>query len=61
MPDIMKQIPYLMIVLAGKRDERSGVRITLRARDFSLLPNVQTGSEAHPTSYSMCTGLLSQG
>ena len=30
------------------------------ARDFSLLKNVQTGSEAHPASYSMRTGVPSR-
>jgi len=29
------------------------------AINFSLLQNVQTGSEAHPTSYSMSIAVLS--
>jgi hypothetical protein len=37
---------------------QAGFRITftVEARDFSLLHNVQTGSEAHPASYKMGTG-----
>ena len=35
---------------------RSGVRIPIRARGFSFLQNVQTGSGAHPASYSMVFG-----
>ena len=34
----------------------AGVRILVVATDFSLLQNVQTGSGAHPASYSMGTG-----
>jgi hypothetical protein len=37
---------------------RNGVRILAGARDFSLLRNMQTGSGAHPASYSMGTGAL---
>jgi hypothetical protein len=37
------------------------VRIAVGARDFSLLQNVQTGSGAHPVSYSLHTGVLSWG
>jgi hypothetical protein len=33
-----------------------GVRFPARQRDFSLLFSVQTGSGAHPASYSMGTG-----
>jgi hypothetical protein len=33
-----------------------GVRIPEKARDFSLLQNVQTGSGSHPVSYSLGTG-----
>jgi len=40
---------------------RSGVPIPVWAKDFSLLHTLQTGSGAHPTSYSMGTGILSQG
>jgi hypothetical protein len=31
----------------------SGVLFLSQARNFSLLQNAQTGSEAHPASYSM--------
>jgi hypothetical protein len=35
--------------------------ISSSARDFSVLPSVQTGSGAHPTSYSVGTeGLFPQ-
>ena len=37
------------------------VRISLPARDISLFHKVQNGSETHPVSYSMCTGVLSRG
>ena len=39
----------------------SGVWIPIMARDFPLLQTVQTGSGAHPASYSMGTGVLSRG
>jgi len=39
----------------------SGVRTAIEARDFSPLQNVQTGSEAHPASYSRDPGSLSRG
>jgi len=32
---------------------RSGVHSVAETRDFSPLQNIQTGSEAHPASYSM--------
>jgi hypothetical protein len=35
---------------------QSGVQVRVRARYFSLLQNVQTGSWAHAASYSMGTG-----
>ena len=37
----------------------SGVRIPVGARDFSLFQIVLTGCVAHPTSYSVGTGVLS--
>jgi hypothetical protein len=40
---------------------RSGVRIPIRARDFSFLQSIQTGSGTHPASYSMVWGVLSGG
>jgi hypothetical protein len=43
------------------RAGRSGVWISARTRDFSLLRNVQTSSEAHPASCSTGTGVLSRG
>jgi hypothetical protein len=39
--------------------EQSGVRIDVRARDVSVLQNVQTDSGADPTSSSVGTGFLS--
>jgi hypothetical protein len=36
-----------------------GVRFQAGAGNFSLRHHVQTGSGAHPASYSMCTGALS--
>jgi hypothetical protein len=36
--------------------EEFGFQIPVRTRDFSSLPNVQTGSEAHPSSYSIGAG-----
>ena len=44
--------------LQTRRPKSSGVRIPEKARDFSLLQNVQTGSGAHPASYSLGTGVL---
>ena len=41
------------MILSG----RSGDRILVGARDFSVL-NFQTGSGAHPSSYSVGTGVL---
>jgi len=41
------------VILAG----RSGYRILVGARDFSVL-NAQAGSGAYPASYSMGTGVL---
>jgi hypothetical protein len=38
-----------------------GVRFSARARDFSLLRSVKTGSGAHPASYPKGTGALSPG
>jgi hypothetical protein len=37
------------------------VRSPTGAEDFSSSPCVQTGSEAHPASYPMGTGVLSRG
>jgi hypothetical protein len=34
----------------------AGVLFPAGARDFSVLHSVQTGSEAHPASYTMSTG-----
>jgi len=41
--------------------EQSGVRIDVRARDVSILQNVQTDSRAQPASSSVCTGVFSPG
>jgi len=43
------------------RGRRSGVRILIGETDFSLLQNVQTGSETHPASYSNDKGVVYQG
>jgi hypothetical protein len=40
---------------------QSKVQIFTRAPDLSLLQNVQTGSGAHSSPYSMGTGALSLG
>jgi len=40
---------------------RSGVRIPVESRGFSLLQNVKTNSGAYPASYSVGTGVLSRG
>jgi hypothetical protein len=37
-----------------------GVRIPVRATDFSLLQKAQIVSTAHPTSYSMDSGAISR-
>jgi hypothetical protein len=47
------------VIITMLRAGGSGVRITLGARNVSLLQNVQAGSGAHPASYSMGTGILS--
>ena len=46
------------VVISRLRAGRSGTRIPLRAKVFSLLQNVHTGSEAHSVSYSMGTGFF---
>ena len=43
------------------RGRWSGVRILIGETDFSLLQNVQTGSEAHPASYSSDDGVVYRG
>ena len=40
---------------------RSRVGVLVEASDFSALHNAQTGSGAHPASYSVGTGVLSRG
>lgn len=40
---------------------RSGMRIPVGERDHSLLQNVNTGSKAHPASYSVGNGILYRG
>jgi hypothetical protein len=45
-------------VVTRWRAERSGVRIQAGARDFSLVPNVRTGSKAHTPSCSVGTRCL---
>ena len=48
-------------IWTGLRPGWSGVRIPLGGKDFYLLQNVLTVSGAHPASYSVGTGVLSQG
>jgi hypothetical protein len=43
----------------GLDDRAPGVRFPAGAGNFSLLHRVQTGSEAHRTSYRMGTGAVS--
>jgi hypothetical protein len=43
------------------RAGQSGIRIQARARYVSLRRNVKAGSGAHPTSYSMSTGVRYRG
>ena len=43
------------------RTGQSGVRTSVGARDLSLQQNVQTGSEAHPVSPSVGTGVKAAG
>jgi hypothetical protein len=43
------------------QDGRTGFRIPVRTRDFSLFRNVHTVLGAHPTSYSMSNVCFSQG
>jgi hypothetical protein len=45
-------------VVSMLRAGRSGVRIAVEARCYSLLQNVQTGSGAQP-AYSLGTGVVS--
>ena len=40
---------------------RSRLQIQAETRDFSVLQNVHTGSEDHPASFSVGTGVLSRG
>jgi hypothetical protein len=39
---------------------RSGIRIPVEERDFSLFQNIQTGSEADAASFSVRIGVLCQ-
>jgi hypothetical protein len=41
------------------RSSSSGIQIQLGISDFSLLQNVQIGSDAHPPSYSVHTSVPS--
>jgi len=43
------------------RAGRSGVRIPVEAKDFSLLRNIPIGSGDRPASYSMGIGVLFRG
>jgi hypothetical protein len=44
-----------MVTGYGMDDQGSGVRILVRAGNFSFLHHVQTGSGAHTASYPMGT------
>jgi hypothetical protein len=48
-------------VVIGLRAERSGVRITVGTKDFTVFENVHTGPGAHTPSCTMGTGSLSRG
>jgi hypothetical protein len=48
-------------VASRLRARRSGMRILVGARDFSLLQNAHTGSGAHAASYSIGTPIISRG
>jgi hypothetical protein len=45
----------------GLDDRAIGIRSPAEAKDFSSILCVQTGSEAHPASCTMGTGVLSPG
>ena len=49
------------LTVTGLRVVRYGVQVPMRARDFSLLQNVHTGSVAHLASYRIGTGVTSGG
>jgi hypothetical protein len=53
-------LPVLRIGVSGiaqlVRASSAGVLFPARARDFSLLDNVQTGFQAHQASYPVATG-----
>jgi hypothetical protein len=53
---------YDSIVDIGSRlrDGRSGVRIPTSVRDFSFLPNTQTGSGTHQPPITKVSGVISQ-
>jgi hypothetical protein len=51
----------ILSIVSRLRTGGSGVQIPIGARHFSLLQNVLTSSGPHPASYSMGTGVLSQG
>jgi len=46
-------------IVTWLQDGRSAFRTPSEARDFSLLQNVQTGSEAYTVSSSVDTGVIS--
>ena len=50
-------VGIVTVLLTG----RSGARIPVGERDFSLLRNVQTGSGTHPASCSVGTEVLLRG
>jgi hypothetical protein len=54
---IVYHLALIVMRMAGlteSGDDRGiGVRFPAGAREFSLLHNTQTGSEAHPASYTM--------
>jgi len=53
--------PSSLVVTATRlRAGQAGVRILVGIRDFPLLWNFQTGSRAHPASYSVGNGVVFQ-
>ena len=59
-PPVLRRVPpdSVSTLLTGKRVGRSGVRIPLRARGLSLLPNLRTGPGAHAASYKWVPGFF---
>ena len=57
----MLLVTFGCVIVALRKSDLPGVRFAAEARDLSVLQNVPTGCRAHPASYSVSTGDLSQG